>query len=652
MCILGFPVFGLAVMAYLPLDFQTAPPFSFIYQGRSSKDLLPHWKFSHQQRAIKGKGTQHVFTYLDPQTHLRVTCEALEYEDFPAIEWLLRFKNEGKEDTPIIENIQALDAVFVPPAGTLRVILHHNKGSNAQRDDFAPLEKEIKQGTSLRIAPLGGRSSHTTSLPFFHIEFRGKGGVIIAIGWSGQWCASFEGDANSSVKVRAGMELTHLKLYPGEEIRSPRILLLSWKGRDFFIGQNLFRRFIIDHIAPKPLELPFSATGSPRYYDPSLTDIEFNDANEENQIAFAKRFRELELDFDYWWIDAGWFEGKWPNGVGNWFPRKDGFPRGLRPVSEAVKDMGMKGFLLWFEPERVFQGTWLDREHPDWILRLPGNPNGLLNLGNEEARRWLTHHISQMIEREGINVYRHDFNIDPLPFWRSADPEDRQGITEIRYIEGFYAFWDELLRRHPGLIIDNCASGGRRIDLETISRSVALWRTDYQYFEPNGYQCHTYGINYYLPTTSTGCGSPEAYVFRSSMNNGMVVSWNIYAPDFPLEEAKRRIEEFRRVRGLFLGDYYPLTPYSTSDDAFMAYQFYREDLGEGMVLAFRRHLCPVSEIKLNLKGLPAKALFEVIDQDRGERRTLTGRELARGITLRIDKAPGSALLTLRRIQGE
>jgi len=41
------------------------------------------------------------------------------------------------------------------------------------------------------------------------------------------------------------------------------------------------------------------------------------------------------------------------------------------------------------------------------------------------------------------------------------------------------AFWDDLLRRHPHLIIDNCASGGRRMDLETMSCSVPLWRTDF-----------------------------------------------------------------------------------------------------------------------------------------------------------------------------
>jgi len=533
--------------------------------------------------------------------------------------------------------------------------MHRVLGSSAQRTDFAPVEEEIEGDTSIRLTPVGGRSSNTTSLPFFNIEFSGIGGVIVAIGWSGQWAALFSGNSGSrSVHVEAGMELTHLKLYPKEEIRTPRILLLFWRGEDYLIGQNMFRRFVVANLMPKvngkPVELPFSAVGPPRYFDPSLTDIEFNDATEQNQIAFAKRYHELGLYVDYWWIDAGWFEGKWPNGVGNWFPRKDGFPNGLRPISETVKRLGMKGLVLWFEPERVHEGTWLDREHPEWILKLPGKSDGLLNLGNENARKWLTEYISKIIENEGVSVYRHDFNIDPLPFWRAADEPDRQGITEIRYIEGLYAYWDELLNRHPGLIIDNCASGGRRIDLETISRSVVLWRTDYQYFEPNGYQCHTYGINLFLPTTSTGCNSTDTYTFRSSMSNGMVISWNLYQPNFPVEQARHLINEFRRLRAFFLGDYYPLTPYNPGDDALMAYQFHRDDMHEGIVLVFRRHKCPISKVKLNLRALSPSAIYEVSFEDIGIKKTMTGKELLKGIEVEIKDAPGSLLITYREVQ--
>jgi len=103
----------------------------------------------------------------------------------------------------------------------------------------------------------------------------------------------------------------------------------------------------------------------------------------------------------------------------------------------------------------------------------------LLDLGNPDARRHVLELVSGMISEVGIDVYRLDFNMEPLEYWRSTDEPDREGMHEIRHVEGLYALWDELRARHPGPAIDNCSSGGRRNDLETISRSYPRWRSDY-----------------------------------------------------------------------------------------------------------------------------------------------------------------------------
>ena len=413
----------------------------------------------------------------------------------------------------------------------------------------------------------------------------------------------------------------------------------------------MLRRFILLHHTPqkdsKPVTVPLACRAG-RLYDVA------NKATEQNQIAAASRYHQLGINVEYFWIDAGWYENKggWASGVGNWFVRKDAFPNGLRGLSDAVEKMGM-GFLVWFEPERVSKGTWLDREHPDWILSVTDTPvgwrtcsGGLLNLGNPEALQWLTDHMSTMIENEGISIYRQDFNMDPLPYWRVADEPDRQGIAEIRHIEGLYAFWDELLARHPGLIIDNCASGGRRLDLETISRSIPLWRTDY--YLKNALQCHTYGFNLYLPCSSTRSSrEPAIYDFRSALSNGIVLDWNPYAADFPAEQAQRLIDEFKRLRPFFYGDFYPLTPHSIGDDVWMAYQFHREDLKQGMFLAFRRLNSSDLTACLKLRGLSPSARYEVNFEDTGNKQTFTGEALAAGIDVTIEHAPGSLLVTYR-----
>jgi alpha-galactosidase len=626
------------------------PPFSFVYDGKSSSDFLKDWQLHHESKQLDNTKAEHTFTYTDPETKLCVRCECQVFSDFPVVEWALTFANNGAEDTPVIENIQAVDTIW-----TFRkdgeITLHRALGSSASRSDFAPVDEVMQPDTEISLAPIGGRSSNTTVFPFFNIEAPGEG-LVIAIGWSGQWAISLMKNSEASIEIRSGMELTHLKLHKGERIRTPRIMLLSWDGGDRMLGHNMLRQFILKHHTlqkdGKPVTAPLASSGGPACQAPLPGFEEFNQATVHNQLALAERYRQFSLDTEYFWIDAGWFEGRWANGVGNWFPRKDGFPDGLRPVSDGLKKLNFK-LLVWFEPERVFQGTWLDREHSDWILRLPNNPNGLLDLGNPEALHWLTEHISGMIESEGIALYRQDFNMDPLPFWRANDEPDRQGISEIRHIEGLYAFWDELLRRHPELIIDNCASGGRRIDLETTSRSIPLWRTDYHYFEPNGYQCHTYGINFYLPTSSTGNGYPGKYLFRSSINSGVVLGWNLYLPDFPVEQARNLITEFKRIRPLFYGDFYPLTPHNTGDDVWMAYQFHRKDMKQGMALVFRRQESKDSSIALRFKGLHPDAQYEVTIEDADLKQTLTGEAFSKGMDVTIEDAPGSSLITYRQL---
>ena len=125
------------------------------------------------------------------------------------------------------------------------------------------------------------------------------------------------------------------------------------------------------------------------------------------------------------------------------------------------------------------------------------------------------------------------------------------------------------------------------------------------------------------------------------MNCALVLGWNLYLPDFPVEQARRLIGEFKRLRPLFCGDYYPLTAHSTADDVWMAYQFHREDLREGMFLAFRRPENLRPSICLRLGGLRPEAQYE-LDLE-GDQRILTGAELGSGIEVTIERAPGSLL---------
>jgi len=633
-------------------NYSTEPPFSFTYGGQTSAELLPplrregagEWTLQRHTQKLDAQRTEHTLTYTDPQTGLVVRCVAVEYHDFPTVEWTLYFKNTGPEDTPILENVQALDTRLEryrwPDYEFCEFLLHHHLGSPCTPTDYRPLETRLKAQQQARFAPPGGRPSDSV-LPYFNVEWPSEG-VIVAVGWPGQWAAQFTRDEGVGLRVQAGQELTHFKLHPGEEVRTPLIVLQFWKG-DRVRAQNVWRRWMLAHNLPRPGgKLPpaqMAACSSHQYG-------EMIHANEENQIMFVDRYLEHGLKLDYWWMDAGWYVNQtgWPN-TGTWEVDTQRFPRGLRAITDHAHAQGVKS-IVWFEPERVTPGTWLYENHPEWLLG-PDGQQKLLNLGNPEARQWLTDHVDQLINEQGIDLYRNDFNIDPLNFWRANDAEDRRGITENRYVEGFLAYWDELRRRHPNLLIDTCASGGRRNDLETLRRAVPLLRSDY-ILEPVSQQNHTYGIAFWIPFYGTGVNSTDPYVFRSQMCPHITGCYDMRNQDQDFAALHRLYTQWREIADYYFGDYYPLTPYSPENTHWMVWQFDRPDLGAGMVQAFRRADSVYEVARFRLRGLEPDARYTVKNLDEEGATERTGRELMEeGLRVVLQDQPGAVVITYR-----
>jgi alpha-galactosidase len=110
-----------------------------------------------------------------------------------------------------------------------------------------------------------------------------------------------------------------------------------------------------------------------------------NECNASNQISLIEAYAPLGLEALI--TDAGWFEGGWPAGAGNWTPRRDTYPQGMAPVAAAARARGMV-YGLWFEPERVVAGTEFHRQHPDWVLTdgQPGQTTLLANFGMHEVQ--------------------------------------------------------------------------------------------------------------------------------------------------------------------------------------------------------------------------------------------------------------------------
>ncbi|MCQ2142658.1 MAG: alpha-galactosidase [Bacteroidales bacterium] len=658
--------------AFLARSFRkgVVPPFSFEYGGKPSKDFIKGWTFSSTKLTPERAGeTLTKYAWKDPKTGLEVFCKVKRFSDYNAMEWVLGFSNKGSKNTPQITAVKVVDLACAS-AGKGDYTLYYADGSNASKHDFAQMTKVYEVGDNLEMAPAGGRSSNQ-AFPFFSVSTP-TGGIVFAIGWTGTWIADIERPAADRFRVTSGMKFLDTYLLPGEEVRMPSIAMVPWRSDDRMDGNNKFRHFILAHHHPldsrgEPIDYPVCTSFN--YGDPAPCN-EYTCMTSTYATALIERYAQFSLVPDVFWLDAGWYkeankwqeDKNWCNTVGCWEVDDTRFPNGLGEVADAAHSVGAK-FMLWFEPERVQCGSYWCRDHKEYLLNhIPGEPadycegdvsynSHIVNLGNPEARRWMTDEIIKLIRDNRIDYYRQDYNLDPEGFFWANDEPGRRGICEIGYITGLYAFWDDLRAEFPDMLIDNCASGGRRLDLETTSRAAPLWRTDYNYGEPIGYQCHTYGLNQWLPVHGTGAGNCDPFTYRSSFSYCVTHNWKVTNAGFDIREMQKRLAEFYAVRPYFLEDFYPLTDCGeqiVENNIWVAYQLNRPSDGSGYIVAFRREDCPEANKAVMLKGLAPDATYVLENQDNGETAEYSGAELAAGLTLALDTPKTSLLIKYNR----
>jgi hypothetical protein len=227
-------------VAPLRANYTPDPPFSFVFNGQKSSELLKKWPLQRNSKEIDSQHTEHTLVYRDPNSGLEVRCVGVEYRDFPTVEWTIYFKNTGAVDSPILENIQALDS-RIERNGDGEFLLHHNKGAPASPNDYEPYETLLPKNAELHLSAKGGRPSNG-DFPYLNLAWPGEG-VIVVVGWPGQWAGQLTRDAANGIQVRIGQELTHFKLLPGEEVRTPRIVMQFWQG-EWRRSQNIWRRWM------------------------------------------------------------------------------------------------------------------------------------------------------------------------------------------------------------------------------------------------------------------------------------------------------------------------------------------------------------------------------------------------------------------------
>ena len=186
-------------------------------------------------------------------------------------------------------------------------------------------------------------------------------------------------------------------------------------------------------------------------------------------------------------------------------------------------------------------------------------------------------------------------------------------------------------------------------------RAVPLHPTDYNYAHLAAKQAFHQSLFQWIPffgSNTVPVDTVDAYGIRSGHAMSVALGYDMRRKELDYALLRKLTTELRRVAPYYYGDYYPLTPYSLSEDAWIAWQFNRPEKEDGLVEAFRRPRSQKAAISLKLHGLDPQAVYEIKDSDLEGTTRASGRDLMeKGLPVSTARRPQAATITYKLSAG-
>ena len=421
------------------------------------------WSTKFEVTDFHHQGNHCAVTLRDFHAELEVVV-TFDLDAFGVLIQKATVKNIGNSDYVLNEFIHWLPL----PREATQTLDFAGRWSNERQ----PQRRDIQIGTWVRESR-EGRSGHNFSIADIALtaqtSFQSGSAWATSIAWSGNSHYLVERGFDGQQSIGAGELLLagEVILKGNESYEAPALFAVySSQGLDGVSAafHSHLRAREIHPKRPRPLTL-------------NMWEALYFDHNES-------KIRELvdvaaEVGVERVVLDDGWFHSRRNDrsGLGDWVIDPAVWPNGLTPVIEYINSKGIE-FGLWFEGEMVNPDSDLYRAHPEWILHEGDRTPPLwrhqlvLDLGHEEAYKHVLEQTSSLLAAHNIVYIKWDHN-------RVLVDAGHLGAAGVRrQTQAIYRLFAELKKRHPGLEIESCASGGARIDLGVIDYVDRFWTSD------------------------------------------------------------------------------------------------------------------------------------------------------------------------------
>ena len=597
-----------------------------ITRGKYQLKGLPGFTWSEDE----GESIQ--VNLIDKESGIRVELLYGVLEKFDIITRAVRVVNTSKN---MLKVEKALSACIDMVDGDFELIHFHGKHAMEREFERSPLLHgkmvlESKRGTS----------SHQQN-PFAILAKKGTNEVSgecigAAFVYSGSFIIEAEVDQVNQTRLVVGLHPEQFEyiLNAGEELVLPEVAFtysdagfekLTHSYHDT-VRANLQRgKFVHTH---RPILINnWEAT----YFD--------FDADKLFDIASKAKSLGIEMLV----MDDGWFGERYDDtkGLGDWYVNEKKLGSSLKELADRINAIDMK-LGIWFEPEMINEDTNLYREHPDFMIRVPGRKGVkgreqyVLDFTRKDVRDYIKAMVVNILKNANISYVKWDMNRSLAAVYSAKLDANSMGEFHYRYVLGLYELLDELTTEFPDVLFEGCSGGGGRYDLGMLYYHPQIWLSDDT--DPIERLKIQYGSSFAYPIGSAGAhvsASPNHQTMRRTPfeTRATVAMSGTFGYELDLnkisdkeqEMVKSQVRDYLKYDELVHeGDYYRLTsPYDSN--RVCAWQTVSKDKSFGLLSAVVKSLeANESNIYVYPRGLDETAVYEIAGAKRTGRVWMSG----------------------------